>query len=448
MNKEKFLKITRYIGEKINQTEFENRTYAVGGSVRDFVMGNEIKDIDLVVELPNGGILLAQYFEQIGLTKGSVVVYPTYGTAMFHLKEFPDDEIEVVQTRGEQYHEETRNPETCYASILEDAFRRDLTINALYYNLTTGEIEDYTQKGLNDIKNHLIRVTNNNPDIVFNDDPLRILRVIRFATKFDWEIEEATRLSMVKNKNRLSIITQERITDEFSKILTCKYPEKGLELIDEIVGLENIVDVFNVKCNCLRKDPVFDKILNVVMCTNNHLDERLAALLYLFNDACIFETLKKMKYPNKVIESVLTLDDPKLVNGFLCEYDNYKHNKPNKMDKEISKMQHVLGSRDMFLKYIDLHSSICEANNEDGDFVFVLYDRIEKGSINMYNYVLPVDGNDIMETLEIEPSREVEVAKKLLFNLAYENNKITKEQCVSWLKENKDFIKFSTNILK
>lgn len=442
MEKEKFIRITKYIGEKISQTEFENKTYAVGGSVRDFVMGNDIKDIDLVVELPNGGILLAQYFEQIGLTKGSVVVYPTYGTAMFHLKEFPDDEIEVVQTRGEQYHEESRNPETCYAPILEDSFRRDLTINALYYNITTGKVEDYTQKGLADIKNHIIRVTNDNPDIVFNDDPLRILRVIRFATRFDWEIEENTRLSMVKNKDRLSIITQERITDEFSKILTCKYPEKGLEMIDNIIGLGNLIDIFN----CLRKDPFFETIKKVLRLTSNNLDVRLAALLHLFNDECVFGTLKKMKYPNKMVEDVLTLIDFRLFDGFMCEYENYYNRKPNKMNKEISKMQHVFGSREMFGKYIDLHSSICDANDKSTDFIKVLLNRIYFKKIDMYNYNLPVNGNDIMEVLDIEPSREVEVAKNLLLDLAYENNNITREECIEWLNENKKFIKFKSNI--
>lgn len=446
MDKEKFLKITRYIGEKISQTGFENKTYAVGGSVRDFVMGNEIKDIDLVVELPNGGICLAQYFEQIGLTKGSVVVYPTYGTAMFHLKEFPDDEIEVVQTRGEQYHEETRNPITCYASILEDAFRRDLTINALYYNLTTGKVEDYTQKGVEDIEKHIIRVTNSNPNIVFNDDPLRILRVIRFAARFDWEIEEATRLSMVKNKDRLSIITQERITDEFSKILSCKYPERGLEMVNNIIGLENLIDIFNAKYSCLRKDPIFETILNVLMFTSNNLDVRLAALLHLFNDECVCRTLKKMKYPNKMVENVLILINPNLFDGFMCEYDNYCNGKPNKINKEISKMQHVLGSMEMFGKYIDLHSSICDANNKNTDFVEVLFDRIQIDKINMFNYKLPVNGNDIMEVLGIGPSNEVKIAKNFLLDIAYANNNITKDECIAWLNENKDFIKFKANI--
>ena len=375
-----------------------------------------------------------------------LLLQSTYGTAMFHLKEFPDDEIEVVQTRGEQYHEETRNPITCYASILEDAFRRDLTINALYYNLTTGEIEDYTQKGLADIKNHIIRVTNSNPDIVFNDDPLRILRVIRFAARFGWEIEETTRLSMLKNRDRLSIITQERITDEFSKILSCKYPERGLEMVNNIIGLENLIDIFNVKYRCLRKDPIFETILNVLMFTSNNLDVRLAALLHFFNDECVCRTLKKMKYPNKMVENVLILINPNLFDGFMCEYDNYCNGKPNKMNKEISKMQYVLGSREMFGKYIDLHSSICDANNKNTDFVEVLFDRIRIDKINMFNYKLPVNGNDIMEVLGIEPSREVEIAKNLLLDLAYANNSITREECINWLNENKKFIKFKKNI--
>ena len=144
MKKEKFLEITSYINEITKGSEFEGHIYAVGGSVRDLVMEKEIKDIDLVIDLPKGGVRFANFCEKNGLT-GKVVIYETYGTAMFHFKRFPDEEIECVMTRGEKYTDAgSRNPVTEFAPIMEDAMRRDLTINALYYNISRGEVEDLT----------------------------------------------------------------------------------------------------------------------------------------------------------------------------------------------------------------------------------------------------------------------------------------------------------------
>ena len=160
MTKETYYEIIDKVGELIKGTQFVNNVFSVGGCVRDLLMGNEIKDIDMCVSLPDGGIKLAEFMQENGYTKGSVVTYPTYGTAMFKLKEFPDIDIEVVQTRGEQYHDkDSRNPVTTFAPIEEDAFRRDLTINALYQNIITKEILDPTNSGFSDIKNHIIRCT-------------------------------------------------------------------------------------------------------------------------------------------------------------------------------------------------------------------------------------------------------------------------------------------------
>ena len=103
MTKDKFYKIVLYLKDLINGTKFEGKTYVVGGAVRDLYMDKEIKDIDIVVEFPSGGIEFANWMEENGHTHGSVVTYPTYGTAMFHLKECPEVQIECVQTRKEQY---------------------------------------------------------------------------------------------------------------------------------------------------------------------------------------------------------------------------------------------------------------------------------------------------------------------------------------------------------
>ena len=155
MTREEFKKITEYIGSIIKGTSFEGHVFAVGGSVRDLCMGNDIKDIDLVIDLPNGGVDFANWCKEQGYTK-TVVIYETYGTAAMKIL---NQDIECVMTRGEKYLDDgTRNPTVEFADLKEDAFRRDLTINALYYNVSTGEILDPTGYGIKDIENKIIRV--------------------------------------------------------------------------------------------------------------------------------------------------------------------------------------------------------------------------------------------------------------------------------------------------
>ena len=155
MTREEFKKIANYIGDIIKDTPWYQHIYIVGGSVRDFYMGNDIKDIDLVIDLPNGGVDFANWCKDQGYTK-TVVIYETYGTAAMKML---NQDIECVMTRGEKYLDDgTRNPTVEFADLKEDAFRRDLTINALYYNISTGEILDPTGYGIKDIENKIIRV--------------------------------------------------------------------------------------------------------------------------------------------------------------------------------------------------------------------------------------------------------------------------------------------------
>ena len=158
MTEDKFHKIVLYIKDLIKGTKFDGKTYVVGGAVRDLLMNKEIKDVDIVVELPNGGIEIAKWMEENGYTYGSIVTYPTYGTAMFRLNEYPEVEIECVQTRKEQYKDKnSRNPETEYGTLYEDIMRRDFTCNTLLYDITNCQVLDLTGKGIEDIKNKIIR---------------------------------------------------------------------------------------------------------------------------------------------------------------------------------------------------------------------------------------------------------------------------------------------------
>ena len=155
MTREEFKKIANYIGDIIKDTPWYQHIYIVGGSIRDLCMGNDIKDIDLVIDLPHGGVDFANWCKEQGYTK-TVVIYETYGTAAMKIL---NQDIECVMTRGEKYLDDgTRNPTVEFADLKEDAFRRDLTINALYYNVSTGEILDPTGYGIKDIENKIIRV--------------------------------------------------------------------------------------------------------------------------------------------------------------------------------------------------------------------------------------------------------------------------------------------------
>jgi tRNA nucleotidyltransferase/poly(A) polymerase len=365
---------------------------------------------------------------------------------MFHLAKYPEHGIECVQTRGEQYHKETRNPETCYAPITEDCFRRDLTINALYYDLQTREVVDFTGKGLNDIRNHVIRVTNDNPDVVFDDDPLRILRVVRFASRFGWGIEKRTLESMTAKSERLSIITQERITDEFTKILLGgKNPEDGIELLDEVVGLPRIIQEFGVLWGVAKKAPVFDRITAAVRCSRGDVCSRLAALLHVFRQDVVERILRSMKYSNDVAGEVLFLTDETLLSGVLFEQEFGKFKEYRNLGYEVSKLQHRCGSEELFWKYLKSQLAVGAANNENVEWFALVSDYIKEHGTRMYDYKLPVDGNDVMRVMGIGPSKTVGDVLDFCLHRAFEKNDLTREDCISQFELLRDFDKKKNN---
>ena len=158
-----------------------------------------------------------------------------------YLRKFPGEEIELVQTRSEKYTDRTsRDPSTAFGSIEDDCYRRDLTINSLYYDISGDRMLDITGKGIADIENHLIR-TPSEPDMTFDDDPVRIIRTVRFATRFGWEIDPAAMSAMKKYASRLEIITPERMQSEFDKILECPTPSRALNLLREAGAMRYII---------------------------------------------------------------------------------------------------------------------------------------------------------------------------------------------------------------
>ena len=227
------------IFEVISQAsqELQLESYVIGGFVRDLLLERDFKkDIDIVAV--GSGIELALKVSEFLPNKPKVQVFKTYGTAMLR---FEDTEIEFVGARKESYNLDSRNPLVENGTLEDDQNRRDFTINALALSLNStnfGELSD-PFNGLEDMKNKVIK-TPLDPDITFSDDPLRMLRGIRFANQLGFEIEEKSLNSITKNAERIKIISGERIVDELNKILSTDKPSVGFLLLYK-TGLLDII---------------------------------------------------------------------------------------------------------------------------------------------------------------------------------------------------------------
>lgn len=227
------------IFEVISQAsqELNIESYVIGGFVRDLLLNrNSKKDIDVVAV--GSGIELALKVSDLLPKKPKVQVFKTYGTAMLR---FEDTEIEFVGARKESYNLDSRNPIVENGTLQDDQNRRDFTINALALSLNAtnfGALSD-PFGGISDLENKIIK-TPLDPDITFSDDPLRMLRGIRFATQLGFEIDQNSLDSITKNAERIKIISGERIVEELNKILSTDKPSVGFLLLFK-TGLLDII---------------------------------------------------------------------------------------------------------------------------------------------------------------------------------------------------------------
>lgn len=201
--------------------------YLVGGFVRDRILGRETKDIDIVCV--GSGIELAAAVAEKFNPKPEVNFFKNFGTAQIKLG---DLEIEFVGARKESYHPESRKPAVETGSLEDDQLRRDFTINAMAISLNAGDYGNLVDpfNGLQDLSLKLIQ-TPLAPAQTFIDDPLRMMRAIRFSAQLGFSISETTFAAIVENANRISIVSGERIADELNKILLCKKPSVGFDLL-------------------------------------------------------------------------------------------------------------------------------------------------------------------------------------------------------------------------
>ncbi|MDP8203359.1 MAG: HD domain-containing protein [Candidatus Tenebribacter mawsonii] len=271
--------VVKVITDTIRETEFENNTFIAGGFVRDKVMGKESNDLDIVVTLPDGGIELANLLFQKKLSSRPVI-FQRFGTAQVNILGY---KIEFVMSRKESYKNNNRKPAVAHGTITEDIYRRDFTMNSLIMNVMDNKIQDITNKGIEDIKAKIIRTTSQ-PDLIFKEDPLRMLRAVRFAVQLNFTLETETLNGIILNAPMLKYISRERIRDELIKILLSSSPAEGIKLMIKTGIIQNIIPEISllqdVQQNKYHDRDVLGHTLQVLQNTPNDLVLRLSALLH------------------------------------------------------------------------------------------------------------------------------------------------------------------------
>lgn len=479
MKRSIYIKAEKLLKEIVEKWEFGDKVYYVGGCVRDLQLGNIPKDIDLCIDVDNGTDKFIEYLRnyQSDLCHG-FTVFPKYGTAKFSLKVFQEDiDIECVIPRTESYNDGPRKPDSIkQTTIEEDAKRRDFCCNALYKNILTGEVLDPTGKGLVDCTNKILR-TPLDPYSTYIDDPLRMMRAIRFSCTKGFVIEESTRKAIFYYP-QFDQISVERIRDEFDKILMSQCPIKGLDILIETELMIRIIKRF-VKYkdfdqnsryhNLTWKDHTFS-VLDKVVSQGANLETRLAALLhdiakptcyqvksdgtYSFHEHDIKSAdiaksiLTSLKYSNDIIDKVCFL-----VRNHMCikQFYDYSLKTYTGKPKVTRKLIRLLGDNmtdEMMLIDADnlSHSPRWNMPGQVSSFLNEVARIKELGTSNNNNFSIPITGEDIMNHYHISPGVLVKEIKKILQEYYDDNPNLSKDELL--LEYDKEFLKKNLWIIK
>ncbi len=410
--------------------------YVVGGFVRDKLMGKTVKDIDFVVV--GDAMRFADQLKR-DLHLRTLVRFPRFGTFMARYYGY---ELEFVNARSESYHKNSRKPVTRPADLLSDLSRRDFTINTLAMPIDPerfGEIID-VYNGKKDIEDGIIR-TPLEPEQTFSDDPLRMMRAIRFATRFHFKIEPQAYEAIKKTSERLSIISQERVTDEFNKILMTEKPSLGLRMLDETGLLQIFLPELTMMKGVEQREKFHHKdvfyhtleVLDNIAPFTGRLELRLAALLHdvgkprtkrfqpqvgwtfhgheVVGRRMAGGILRRLKYATETIEYVqklvgLHLRPMALVNDEVS-------------DSAIRRLIFMAGEDVEDLMAL-CRADITSKNPERVKRYLSNYDRVIERMAEveerdrLRNFQPPVDGNEIMQLFDLKPGPQVGKIKKFI----------------------------------
>jgi poly(A) polymerase len=441
-------------------TEYEGNLYLVGGVLRDRALGLHISD-DLDLALEGDAVALAEFLHKKGLSDHHPVTYPRFGTAMVTIQ---GHLVELVSARLESYDSDSRKPYVSKATIKDDAFRRDFTINTIMENLHTGEVLDLTGKAFSDLKAGTIR-TPLEPKVTFYDDPLRMLRAIRFAVRFGFEIEPATWNAILEEASRLNImgpeppvVSAERIRDEFTKTIMSPNPARGLELLKEAGLLKQffpeLLDMVGVTQNAWHLYNVWEHTMEAMrsLTTDANLEVRMGVLLHdigkpatrsedergvhfyehQFVGAEIArKALNRLKFNGEQIRDIVALVELHMRLG---------EAKPEWSDSAVKRLIRAVDpyTDQLFLiSQCDMAAMRQDVPHADLPALRARIDALNEES-NVAKINSPLDGLEIMQILGIPPGPQIKEAKEFLTNeildgrLAEGDKTTAREMLLNW----------------